>query len=423
MIIPKTNLYNNLVSRKDVLILIVILIPSFLLRLYRLDFHNGETVFDERAYYQKASLSYLQNQDDPNFEHPPLGKEILALGIKIFGDNPYGWRIPSLIFSLLGNIIIYFLFKDLFKSRFVGGLTSAFLSLDFMYFIHSRLGTMEMFYLFFLWGSVYFLYKFICIDESIRNFKLRYLIFGSVFFGLAFGTKWAAGLILIPFFIILIWQRKFFRLIQMGVLLTIITTAIYIGAYFPYIKRNSFNEFLGLQLRIIDYWKTFSKKTPPLNLMEYFLNHAFAWPLNPAWNYDLVKHEGGVIQVVWAMYNPILFFPAMFYFIKHAVFYKLRKMRDSGGFITLVILAAFVPWLFISRVQYTYYLLPAIPFLYSLFAFRLMDVFAKDRWLFSSVALSILAVFCYFYPLISNLPVPPQYLTFYPLSVENSTKK
>lgn len=420
MIIPKTSLYNSLVNRKDLLILAAILIPSFILRIYRLDYHNGQPVFDEQAYYQEAALSYLNGKEDPNFEHPPLGKEIIALGIKTFGDTPYGWRIPSVVFSILGNATIYFLFKELFKSRFVGGLTSASVSLDFLFFIHARLGTMEMIYLFFVWSAVYFIYKFAATDALTRQANFRYLALGSLFFGLAFSTKWTAVLLLIPAFLILLVKRKFRRAVGLTSFLIFIGGAAYLLTYLPYLFRNSIWFLINLQYKIFLFWVNFTQKAGlKLGPVLYILNHAFVWPLNPAWNYDSIRHSGGVVQVVWALYNPIIFFPSLFFFIVHVLENKLKYFFSPENLPTLAILASFVPWLFITRIQYTYYFLPAIPFLYSFLAVKLKQIYFKDRWLFASFIISIVAVFGYFYPLISNLPVPNQYLIFYPLTMES----
>ena len=48
---------------------------------------------------------------DPNAEHPQLAKLIMAGGIKLFGDNPWGWRIGSVIFGLIAIVAMYTLVR------------------------------------------------------------------------------------------------------------------------------------------------------------------------------------------------------------------------------------------------------------------------------------------------------------------------
>ena len=48
---------------------------------------------------------------DPNAEHPQLAKLIMAGGIELFGDNPWGWRIGSVIFGLLAIVAMYALVR------------------------------------------------------------------------------------------------------------------------------------------------------------------------------------------------------------------------------------------------------------------------------------------------------------------------
>src|SRR6187399_990864 len=57
--------------------------------------------FDE-IHYLPAARAVLALSHPANPEHPPLGKEILALGIAVFGDRPLGWRIMPALFGTLG---------------------------------------------------------------------------------------------------------------------------------------------------------------------------------------------------------------------------------------------------------------------------------------------------------------------------------
>ena len=65
----------------------------FLLCLVRLTV-PAKPFFDE-IHYLPAARAILDLSHPANPEHPPLGKEILALGIALFGDRPLGWRIMS----------------------------------------------------------------------------------------------------------------------------------------------------------------------------------------------------------------------------------------------------------------------------------------------------------------------------------------
>ncbi|MEM1945263.1 MAG: hypothetical protein QXX57_05955, partial [Nitrososphaerota archaeon] len=56
-------------------------------------------IFDE-YYYVPAARKLLAGVAVNN-EHPPLSKLLIALGIRLLGDNPMGWRFfPMLLSSL-----------------------------------------------------------------------------------------------------------------------------------------------------------------------------------------------------------------------------------------------------------------------------------------------------------------------------------
>src|SRR6187551_477548 len=60
------------------------------------------TPFFDEVHYLPAARAILALSHPANPEHPPLGKELLALGIALFGDRPFGWRIMPVLFGTLG---------------------------------------------------------------------------------------------------------------------------------------------------------------------------------------------------------------------------------------------------------------------------------------------------------------------------------
>ena len=116
-------LFSELDPRKDLCnrLFIYLIVISFLLRILWIEHPVGGLIFDEKHYVNSARIILGLPHDpniaeryigtpagmDPNSEHPPLAKGIIALSILIFGNNGFGFRIPSVIFGTLSILILY----------------------------------------------------------------------------------------------------------------------------------------------------------------------------------------------------------------------------------------------------------------------------------------------------------------------------
>ena len=49
--------------------------------------------------------------------HPPLAKQLIALSIRGFGDDPLGWRYPAVLFGSLTIVAMYFCGLALFGAQ------------------------------------------------------------------------------------------------------------------------------------------------------------------------------------------------------------------------------------------------------------------------------------------------------------------
>ncbi len=73
-------------------------------------------IFDE-AHYIPAVRKMLMGQA-VNLEHPPLSKWVIMLGIMALGDNPWGWRIPMVLFSALTIALVGLVARRLGGDRY-----------------------------------------------------------------------------------------------------------------------------------------------------------------------------------------------------------------------------------------------------------------------------------------------------------------
>ncbi len=110
--------------------------------------------YDEGGYVS-AARAFLKDAPNPNPEAPPLGKLLVAVGIKLVGDGPLGWRIASAVCGSLSLVAVflwtYFLSKD-YRIACISAVLTLF---NNFLFVMSRVAMMDVFLVFFLlWGLV-----------------------------------------------------------------------------------------------------------------------------------------------------------------------------------------------------------------------------------------------------------------------------
>ncbi|MEM4725611.1 MAG: glycosyltransferase family 39 protein, partial [Nitrososphaerales archaeon] len=130
-------------------------------------------VFDE-AYYTKAARDLIQGVAS-NIEHPFLGKAWGAIGILIFGDNAFGWRIVIVVF---GALLLYTFYQLAcrYVSERMALLATAYLGFDHMFFVHSSLFLLEIPALFFA-------------VVSFSYYLKRRIVLSAVFMGISILSK------------------------------------------------------------------------------------------------------------------------------------------------------------------------------------------------------------------------------------------
>lgn len=133
----------------------VVLISALIVRIAWLDLPHGSLIFDE-AYYVQAARTLLGWPVpagahyagsiaglDPNTEHPPLGKVLIAASMLVFGDNGIGWRIPSVIAGMVSLLAVYGIVRSCRESRWFGIGVVGILGFENLTLVHGRIATLD----------------------------------------------------------------------------------------------------------------------------------------------------------------------------------------------------------------------------------------------------------------------------------------
>jgi dolichyl-phosphate-mannose--protein O-mannosyl transferase len=159
--------------------------------------------------------------------HPEVGKWMLAVGIRLFGMDPFGWRVAAAVTGALTVLVLCRLVRRLSGSTLVGCLAGLLLCFDGLHLVMSRTALIDVFVAFWLvcavaclvadrdWGRRRLL-RLVDPDGlgpaggigawgPVRPLLWRpWRIAAGVCFGLACGSKWN-GVFVLAAFGLLVW--------------------------------------------------------------------------------------------------------------------------------------------------------------------------------------------------------------------------
>lgn len=368
---------------------IVIAASALLLRLWRLG-EPRELVFDE-YYYAPAAYSYIQNLTDPNWVQPPLGKELIALGIMLLGYNSLGWRLMCAVAGGLTIVLVYWLGWLVFRSRFIAFASAFMLTFEPLHFIHSRTALLDIFLTLFIVAG------FTVYVKYLRSEGLRWLLLSSLMFSLAVAVKWPALACIVAAIIIPLAGGSRRRLWRHIIIFLLLPPVVYLLSYTPL--------FIGGMT--LDYWWLLHREALMFHMFHLAnATHPYA---SPPWMWllpfqTLPYYLDASGAEITATLNPIILWigvPSAVILLVNAFGWNPVVLSIPAGFLIL-----YLPWFLSPRMTFLYYMLPTQPFLVVSAAW-LIEALWIDGRLYRAIALlalaSIVGVFVIYYPSLTAL--------------------
>ena len=396
----------------------------------RISYLNG-SYFDE-IYHARTAWEHIEKIWPYEITHPPLGKILIGVGIRLFGMNPFGWRFVGTLFGVLMLPLLYLFLKNMTGSTRVSTCITAVFAFDFMHFVQTRISTIDTYSVFFILLMYYFFYRYYVLpwDRSVKE-GLPWLFLSGLSFGLGAASKWTVvfggiGLALlwsVHLGMVLRWRHingrrgsfmgYFLPTVLWSVLFfVLIPGVVYCLAYIPYAQAKNTPLFSLDYLRIV--WDN----------AQYMLNYhgklQATHPYQSAWYqwifdlrpilYYLEYMDGDMRSSFAAFGNPLFWWTGL----GAVVCLGVKAVRgDRLSLVPLLgWLACLVPWVGVTRCAFAYHYFPCTPFL-ALALGRLGADLEKrkaggNRWPVA-LALGCILLFAVFYPVLSGLPAPGWY--------------
>lgn len=251
----------------------------------------GTPIFDEKHYAPQA-WQMLHNhgvEDNPGYGlvvHPPVGKQLIAIGEAIFGYNGVGWRFTGAFLGVVMVALVVRIVRRISRSTLVGGIAGMLMIGDGVSFVASRTALLDGFLAFFVVAA----FGALIVDrDQVRarmhaalmadrisdtlcgpRLGVRWWRFSAgVLLGLACATKWS-GLYFVLFFGLMslgfdVAARRAYRvprpwlgvlrrdLVPTGYAMLLIPFGVYLASYAPWfasetaINRHEVGQSIGVQ--------------------------------------------------------------------------------------------------------------------------------------------------------------------------------
>ncbi|MBE7035719.1 MAG: phospholipid carrier-dependent glycosyltransferase [Ruminococcaceae bacterium] len=434
------------------------------------DYSWYETTYFDEIYHPRTAYETITQRYPYENTHPPLGKNIIACGILLFGMNPFGWRFFGALCGVLMVPLVYVLGKKIFKQTKFAFMAACIYSFDFMHLSQTRMATIDSYTAFFVMGM--YLFMFIYLEQDIYETGVKKslwpLLGSGICFGLGAATKWQgiyAGIGLAVLFFYNLFRRymeyemttrglskreqknvlkaqkgkkgknngpleeqlarlaavkrveNFPKMAWQTILagfafFVVVPGLIYYLSYVPLMlsENTGSSFFLSNQSSMYNYHST-------LKATHYYSSAWWKWPLDlkPLYLYspnrDFVPE--GISMGITTFGNPLVWWmtiPMVVWGIYQIC--KKRTKVEPGILVSVIgFFSLYAPWMLVSRASFIYHFFPCVIFVVILTVFFFREQKGKfwsyAGWVYVA---GVFVLFIAFYPVLTGMAVPTWYV-------------
>ena len=395
--------------------------------------YMNSAYFDE-IYHPRTAYEHIRGIYPYEVTHPPLGKLIMSIGIRLFGMTPFGWRFMGTLFGVGMLPLLYVFLKNLFGRTSIATCGTILLAADFMHLTQTRLATIDTYAFFFILLMYWFMYRWLALPAgtSFKTCALP-LFLSGLFWGIGAASKWTViygctGLVVLYF--IGLYQKVrdwpaeqpgrvkwVFQILGFSVLVfAVIPAAIYTLSYLPYAMAEGDTSLTGLIGAMWENQKYMLSYHSGVTDSHPYASRWYQWlfDIRPILYY-MDNDVAGYTTRFAAFVNPVVCWGGLLAVVACG-FHGIVRRSGRALFIFIGYLAQLVPWLFIGRITFAYHYFPSVLFLVLALCYVFHTLAQKEelvRWKPAMYAITggAVALYALFYPVLVGITYPTWYGT------------
>ncbi|MGH2729994.1 MAG: dolichyl-phosphate-mannose--protein mannosyltransferase [Actinomycetota bacterium] len=435
-------------ARSDWIALTTVTLVGGILRLIRVA-DPPSYVFDE-VYYAKDACWYVNTSSslceidiETTQVHPPLGKWLIAVGVRLFGFDSFGWRISAVVAGTITIALLYLLARRILRSTLGATIAAGLLAIDLLHFVQSRISMLDIFVAMF--GVAAFLFVVYDRDrllpalqgaEDEEEVPRRGLIdrpwrlAAGIVAGAAVASKWSGGFILLGVIILTIaWEiaarradgkgRVLARLLrEEGLSISVWLIAVPLIVYgLTFIGRVD-GTLLTAPWSHESWFRALWERHQYMYDFHSGLTDTHSYQ-SPAWSWLLLKRpvsyffngDGGDYREILATGSPFVWWASTLA-LAYVAYSWVRERNATGaqGLILLGFTITYGPWLipfFARDAIFMFYLLPSVPFMCLALGWVAARIGRswEARAAHALFAATAIGLFAFYYPLLTKVAI------------------
>ena len=378
------------------------------------------TYVADEGFYARDGCSYVLHSrrtcgvgGDTTPEHPPLGKWLIGLGIKLDGFDPSGWRIASAIAGILTVALLFALALRLLASLAAATLAAGLLAVEPLHVVQSRVATLDVFVT--LFGVAAVLCWLLDRDSGSRRLVPPWRLASGIACGAAVASKWSGALALLAVLVL-------FAVEQRGRLARVLPSAAVCFGVVPLVvycatfAGRLHGRLLALPWSHGSLVRALAHRTREMwhDQTGHFATSAYqsppwTWPLLQRPNVHYASVRGGSFHETLAVGSPLIWWPGFVAAVVAGVVAVRSRGNDlAAATVAICVAMTYLPWLVLAHGRsfvFLYYMTPVVPFLCLAVGWAHTRLAPRLQVLSPALAAASILLLLFWWPILTAQPI------------------